>query len=230
MLSKKEAKAVRGLIQGETKQTANNLITSGDTKTNVCAVRSDATSDTGVGMLATTQDSCEIKYVELRGSFELAPLVRTAAQMPAVTSHRVRRLLLWWYHNIDNLPTVPAAIGALTVDGFLPDDTSNAGQWKVLHDKVFNIGTNVFCVDPAVGTTVNSIAQNGKVRIDFAEKVIVNKVQKYNDIPTPTSLAGQAGSSLPGSVSRGLLVMYHIYEGNGGTLTNVCRYRVTYVG
>jgi len=229
MLSKKEAKAVRGLIQGETKQTANNLINSGDTITNLCAVRNDGTSDTGVGMLATTQDSCEIKHVELRGSFELAALARTAAQMSAVTAHRVRRLIVWWYkYPQSNLPPPPSAVGSLTVDKFLPDDTSNAGQWKVLQDKVFNIGTNVYAVD--TGGFTSAIQQNGKIRVDFEEKIIVNKVQKYNDIPTEATLAGQYGTSTAGTVARGLLVMYHIYEGNGGTLTNSCYYRVTYVG
>ena len=194
--------------------------------TNLCASSLGAAT----GYLQSDADSCQIKFVELRGSYTLAPLARLSNQIAALTPVRVRRMVVWWYKYPTNVFPTSSRVCPGTTEGLVIPDSENAGSFKVLSDKMFELGTNVYTVDPAATTNVTTICQNGKVRVDFVEKVIVNKSQHYFEPPTSASKGGGWGTSGAGVVSRGLLVMYHIYEGDAGTLTSVCKSRVTYVG
>jgi len=240
MLSKKEAKAVRGLIQGETKQTA--IVTStaivGYT-TEYGAFLTSSYSSWGAapvaasteGLIATDQDSVLIKHIELKGFFDVAPLATTSAGLPTTDPYVVRELVVWYYKPKDvadtggNGPAVTEVLEAATLHSMVVSDGANAGRFKVLSDKIVNLGSNVYIA------ASNTMKETGKQRVDFERKIIVNKVQRYKVPATQTNKGGHYDSDVDaGQITRGMPVLYYVLAGNAGTLTSSISFRLTYVG
>lgn len=238
MLSKKEAKAVRGLIKGETKQTAIMPVENGDTRSSCMAVRTDGNTS-GAGLLVTDNDSARILHTELNFEYMLKPLgVTTGANLEAQQPVRIRRRVVWWYKysmSGSDLPAIEDQDTGLTDDEMinLPlDDSANAGKFVVLSDRVFNLGVNQY----STGTGANTSYQSGPNYIHSQEKVIVNKTTHFLGIPTSTDPGGESGVVGSGTVTRGLLVCYHTIPGSqasgttrGGVLTYQGSMRTTYV-
>jgi len=216
MLSKKEAKQVRGLIQGETKQyeSSENAGSSADptaNPTNLTAAQGadgyqSATATDG--LIATSQDTALIKFVELRSNYQCTAGAST-----------IRRVLVWWYKKppsgaADLNPTWLNLTGSsvnTTYNSMFSFDTENAGSYKILSDKTIVLGLN------------------GKQRYTAVEKVIVNKTMHFWEAPDVTTnmMAGRwSDSTAPGCISRGVLVLYQYID--GGTASGNCIYRVTY--
>jgi len=220
MLSKKEAKQVRGLIQGETKETPFVTIVTSDTRSNPTALRVDGVSSS-TGLLQTSQDSVTIKWLELRGTYQTTAVAMSGTVVPIA----IRRIVVWWYKYALDTGNLPGSDKLMTVSGgnsiesMIKNPDENAGSFKILSDKTFDLGTNT------------TVAVNGKTRINVAEKVMVGKnMHFYENTTVATPLAGVAGSSGIGVVSHGLLCVYHIYEGDAGTLSVDMNARVVYVG
>jgi len=235
MLSKKEAKAVRGLIEGETKQVASaafeDALITYPVECLTCAGGGLASEANGI--IDSGQDSVHIKFVELKGYYNLAPLAVTAAGLPATIPVTIRRLVVWFYKPVaepdaaGTLPPITEVLVTNDVKSMVVDDSANAGRFKVLSDKTIVLGSNVY-------VAATSTMKETKVgRLYFEEKIIVGKTQKYVSEAAVASnnRSGHYDSDVDaGRVSRGLLCMYHVYSGDAGTPTSSMQYRVTYVG
>jgi len=242
MLSKKEAKVVRGLIKGDTKQTAIVTSTgfSGSNSAAAFLTSSDTTWQPGAGspVAASTQgliesnlDSVTIKHVEIKGFFDVAPLATTAAGLPATDAIVVRELVVWYYkptRDANNLGDGPVNTDVLvtgSVESMVVNDSANAGRFKVLSDKTFNLGSNVYIV------ASNTMKETSKQRVDFERKIVINKVQHYKVPPTDTNKGGHFDSDVDaGQITRGFPVLYYLVTGNAGTFTSSISFRTTYVG
>jgi len=238
MLSKKEAKAVRGLIQGDTKQSimSSHIAVANLTRDINMTVNDDAgisLAPSTVGKIFTSSDSALIKFVEIRGKYFVSALATTSGGLPALINHSVRRLIVWFYKPIDpataggSMPLITEVLETNAITSQYVSSTANAGRFVVLSDKTYVLGTNVYIA------AANTMKENGKIQVNFEEKVIVNKSQHYVEPPGSAVAPGGAGhystNSDEGQVSRGLLVMYHVVEGDAGTLGSDVCYRVTYV-
>jgi len=215
MLSKKEAKAVRNIISGETKQyeSSVNAGTSASptaNPTNLTAAQGAAGYQSATitdGLISTAQDTALIKFVELRSNYACTAAGAT-----------IRRVLVWWYKkppsgSSDLNPTWLNLTGSTvdqTYNSMFQLDSENAGSYKVLSDKTIVLGVN------------------GKQRYTAEEKVIVNKTMHFWSEPDQTTngMAGRwSDAAAVGCISRGVLMMYQYID---GTATGNCIYRVTY--
>jgi len=240
MLSKKEAKVVRGLIEGETKQTLHvtrtGMSSAGEF---ACIVSSDDTSWSPVatstdGMIVTDSERARFKFLEIKGYFDVAPLATTSAAggLPLNDPYVVRELLVWYYkpkHQPDAGGNGPSTIASevlisSAVESMTVSDADNSGRFKVLSDRVMNLGSNVYIA------ASNTMKETSKQRFDFTRKIMIDKSQHYKAAPTDTNKGGHYDSDVDaGQVTRGLCVLYYIVTGNAGTLTSVVTTRLTYV-
>jgi len=240
MLSKKQAKVVRGMIEGETKQMTTQVInTFNGTATKSYALTCSAGATSGfaaksaVNGCQSSQDQVRIKHIELSGYYDLAPYSSAVANWPNLQPVKIRQIVVWYYK-----PSLPAdGSGTLPdLDEVLEDDTNiesliirdsaNAGRFRVLYDKIYDLGINVY--DGATGCVTTPKNR----RYTFDQKVIVNKTQHYKS-PPGAYLGGHYDSSSDvGQVTRGLPVVYFLSTASGvsGTMSTDIRYRTTYVG
>jgi len=234
MLSKKEAKQVRSLIKGQTKQYRRSIGVSGTGVNIRCLTSTGSGGFAGwsTGVLETSNDSCEIKHVVIRGYDEIAPLV-TGAPMASKLNYAVRRLVVWYYkppEPADVGGTLPVITACLNSSGIYPlpiIDAENAGRFSILSDKTWHLGCNMYN-----GT---DLIQNGKARNDFEYKVIVNKTCHFKNPPANIAgtdyYAGHYDSTQDaGQLTRGVLMLYTIVEGTAGTYTANTDSVLTYVG
>jgi len=241
MLSKKEAKAVRGLIQGDTKQSA--VLVCGPTvlgTTRSYCVTSGAAAGSASqysGLLATDGDSAVIKSLEISGYMDIAPLAKTAGStLESCVPVTVRELLVWFYKPMQvavagggSLPPITEVLVEDNVGSMYVDDSANAGRFKVLSDKKYRLGSNVYVTDLSLKETTIG-------RIYCANKILIGKTQhfKENAVPGVYGTVHQGGhydtNADAGQVTRGLCMLYYVSEGNAGTFTADMNMRLTYVG
>jgi len=240
MLSKKEAKAVRGLIQGDTKYGPVfdvGPVTLGTTRS-YCVTGGGApgTAARYSGEVSTSNDSAFIKSIEIDGYMEIAPLAKAAgSSLESSVPVTVRELLVWFYKPslpasaAGTLPPVTEVLLADTVASMYVDDNANAGRFKVLSDKRYKLGSNVYVTNLSLKETTIS-------RIYCPHKIMIGKTQHYAAPAVP----GAAGVSLDkgghydsdvdeGQVTRGLCVLYYVSEGDAGTFAASLKQRLCYV-
>jgi len=239
MLSKKEAKAVRGLIEGETQEVGPVLsVAAGagsvdwDETITVQSplswgnVAGDKPFVDGFGItfvtasgLAMDVDRIQWKFITFRGHHLLEPVAPAAGQTPVV----VRTVVVWFYKpravlsngslppasEVFSIPYYGASIG---VDSPYVDQSDNAGRFVVLSDKTWNLGMST--IDAVAGG-----CQSGKNRCDFEYKVMVNKLSHGGEQANGTYLYS------PYVVTRGFPMVYTFSAGDGGTLRSltVCK-------
>lgn len=234
MLSKKEAKAVRGLLQGQYKcgpAVATGPVTLGTTRSycvTIDGVAGQAAYNQSI--VASSADCANIKSIEVDGYMDIAPLAKVAgSSLEACVPVTVRELLVWYYKPIQQpvnngvtLPPVTEVLLTDTVGSMYVDPAANAGRFKVLSDKRFKLGSNVYVANLSLKET--SIA-----RVYVPHKIMIDKVQHYKAPPTDTEKGGHYSSNFDeGLVSRGLCVLYYVSEGNAGTFTASMTMRLQY--
>lgn len=194
-----------------------------------------ATAASATGILDMVGDSAMINDVHI-----ISNLTNTCLEdvTPVGLADIMYRLIAVWFYKPllvgSAAGTIPPITEVLVTDSVFSDivqDTANAGRFKILYDKTYNMGTNTVAVAatgayPRINGTINrklDITIPIKKQIHFATSV--NPISGVN--------GGHYDSDVTaGRVDRGLLILYQIpyAAGTGGTLISNMTTRVNFTG
>jgi len=227
------ATQVRRLIQGKKKDAADV----DRVQTSVIANRihclssstSNATAADTTGLVVTDADRAHINSVTIRGTLNCFPLVCTSAQAAtAKGAPRFRMITVWFYKpklDASAAGTLPPLTEVLedavpTIDSMYKQDAKNANSFVVLSDRLLVAPRMLQLSDASLG-----MDRDGQVgsAVPFNYTVKVNKEQFYAAPCNSTNKGGHFDSdTLPGQVTKGLLVLYTIADGEGSTAGTSC--------
>jgi len=214
------AQKVRALVEGKSKScttTARSgfLTTDGS---NMCCISSSspfstAASNSGL-VTAAGSDSSLINFIQLRGAHTLPAVLDLD---PTGNKDTLVRFILVWFYKPEfnapsggNLPLIADVLDGASspLMDFPIQGDLQAGRFKILSDRTWNLGTNTFQATTAVGHS----RVNGSNTIPFDYQIKVNKRQHYAAPITTANPGGHFdGSVEAGQVSRGLPVLYRLY-------------------
>lgn len=218
------AQKVKALVEGKSKN-ATTVLRSGYTTldgSNMCCLTSSnafATAASGTGLIqAAGSDSALINFIRLKGIHTLPAVLDLD---PSANKDTIIRFILVWFYKPEvnastggNLPLITdvlEGVAAASYDFPISGDFQ-AGRFKILSDRSWNLGTNTFQATTAVGHA--RITGTNSIPFDYTIKV--NKQQSYAATATTTYPGGHFDGSVDaGQVSRGLPVLYRVhYLGN----------------
>lgn len=211
----------------------NNAALAGATTVSCLTSTTDfATAVSGTGLIEADCDEAHLNHVRIKGQLINSALLDVDPSSGADSYIRVmvvqfnKPLLV-----ASAAGTLPPITEVLVTDALtsLPvTDAANGGRFKILSNKLFNMGTNTFAATTAVGSARVSGVNNRF--IDYTVKI--NKQCKFKS-PTlsgGTSAGGHYDSDVPaGQVDNGLIVMYVQSTAAGfGTLGMTLNTRLNY--
>jgi len=222
------ATQVRRLIQGKKKDAADvsRLQTSVISNRIHCLTSSTSNADAAdtTGLVVTDADRAHINSVTIRGALNCFPVVCTSAQAAGVKgAPRFRMITVWFYKpklDASAAGTLPPLTEVLedaspTIDSMYKQDAKNANSFVVLSDRTWVAPRMLQLSDASLG-----MDRDGQVgsSIPFNYTVKVNKDQFYAAPCNSTNKGGHFDSdTLPGQVTKGLLVLYTMADGEGST-------------
>jgi len=231
-------KQVKGLLAAKTKdaQDVSRNSTNATTSTVLSCLYSTTqfnTSAAGTGILAADADEVLINSVRIRGLMEnpATLLLNPNGAYPTI----VRKILVWYYKPqtqpsaAGTLPPVTEVLVADSIQSMVDNNANNAGRFRVLSDRLWNLGMNFYQATTAVGSTTS----NGNHRQIYDYTI---KIGKKCHFEYPSNSGTGAGGTYDsddstGRVSKGLLVLYTLFVCAGASLVNdLCTTRVNYTG
>lgn len=229
-------KQIRSLVASKKRDAADqerDVAVAGTTEIR-CLTSSSAAgvAASGSGILDMDGDECLINKVRIKGEFTN---LATLDLDPSNNKDGLIRQMVVWFNKpllvasaAGTLPPITEVLTDDLIDALPISDAVNGGRFKILSNKVWNMGTNTFQANTAVGHARCS----GRTHQQVDYTVKVGRVCKFaKPSRSGTLLAGHYDSDVSdGRIATGLLVMYTQSSPGGNTLVGNLFTRLNYTG
>lgn len=235
MLSSKDQRQLRGVVQAHTKDTADVQRSSTSAGNGDCLPWLLSSSSVpseeapfGSGLFEVNSDEVTVNSVEIMGRARL--LCQHVVDGSALPPNFFRFLLVWFDQptqladpNGGVLPPITEVIPSFNVNNCISapplSSTASRGSFTVLSDKTLTLGLDASGVDLTTGATAPLTSGTSQL---FHWKIPVNRVAHFEKpastleiIPGDQANGGHWASNRPeGCCSRGLLMAYIITAGS----------------
>lgn len=226
---------LKALVAGKKRDAADvTRTTAAQTATTISCLSSStdfATAASGTGLFDMDGDEALINSVRIMQTYtnacfeDLTPVGLFDCYIRTLIVYFKKPLLV--ASAAGTLPPVTEVLVSDAVNSLIVPDTQNSGRFVIMYDQIDNMGQNTV----AVAASGADARLNGRTRCirDFTVKI--DKKCHFKSPGVSGTPSGHYDSDVsPGQVDAGLLVMYVLINGVGGTLTCSNITRLNYTG